>query len=405
MTAPSAPLSRHHPRSDRLGLVLALFALLLAPLGLLADKAVVPLSIAAALAGGLALGRPALPWRIIERPLALALGLFFAWCLIASLWSFAPLEGIKLALRVAVLVCVLLYLASLARHLDDRQRRRVALSLACGFAVACLLIVVELAFGGPILNLLEGPTRTDYAADSRLNRGVSAVAILAWPLAAFAWRLRQLVLALALPAAVYVLTLFSESSASVLALSLALPIAALALLGRGAARLLLALAFVGALFATPFVVDLVQRSDLAQSRTIPETGLYRLHIWSVVSDRVTERPVVGWGFDSSPKLPTGDARPFRPGEKIIPSHPHNGGLQIMVELGAIGSLLALAVLFIIAQRIDRLARVERACALGMTITVLGVANSAYGIWQSHWLAVIGGAAVLFVAVQAAPADR
>jgi O-antigen ligase len=85
-------------------------------------------------------------------------------------------------------------------------------------------------------------------------------------------------------------------------------------------------------------------------------------------------------------------------------HPHNGALQIMVETGLVGSLLALALLFLIGRRIDRLAPVPRACAVAMFVTVLGIAATAYGIWQSHWLAMIGAAAAVFVALRTRSSD-
>src|SRR3546814_1712504 len=56
-------------QADRPALVLALFALLLAPLGLLADKAVVPLVLATVVLGGLLAGPAAAPWRIVDRGL------------------------------------------------------------------------------------------------------------------------------------------------------------------------------------------------------------------------------------------------------------------------------------------------------------------------------------------------
>ena len=84
MTTAPGHLFDTQRRPDRLSFVLALFALLLAPLGLLAPKAVVPLVMVAALGGGLMLGAPALPWRVIDRPLAGAVALITAWCLAAA---------------------------------------------------------------------------------------------------------------------------------------------------------------------------------------------------------------------------------------------------------------------------------------------------------------------------------
>jgi O-antigen ligase len=155
---------------------------------------------------------------------------------------------------------------------------------------------------------------------------------------------------------------------------------------------------VATLFGSPFAAGLAQQAGLTAVDWLPATAQYRLHIWTVVSDRIAQRPLFGWGFDASPDLPAQDDQPFRPRDKIIPSHPHNGALQIMVETGLVGSLLTLALLFLLARRIDALAPAPRACAAAMLVTVLGIAATAYGVWQSHWLAMIGAAAALFIAL-------
>jgi O-antigen ligase len=388
--------------ADRLGFVLALFALLLAPLGLLADKAVVPLVIATALGGGLALGATALPWRVVDRPLAGSLALLTAWCLVTAWWSFHPVDAATLALRVGALLSVLLYLTALMQRIDDRQRKRVVQGFCIGFAIAAAIVLIDLPLGTPIFDLLKGVAKSENTAYARLNRGVSALAILVWPLAVFAWRQQWRTVAVLLPASFFALSLLSQSSASILALGVGMLAAAVACLGRAATRLVLATAIVGTLLAAPLAADLMHRAGLQNSHLIHQNGLYRLHIWGVVNDRIAERPLFGWGFHSSRDLPTAGIKPFKPGKAIIPSHPHNASLQIMVETGIVGSLLALAVLALIAQRIDRLGTPARACATAMFVTILGIANTAYGIWQNHWLALIGAAAAVFIAVLPAP---
>ena len=403
MTPLARPPAPESAKLDRLGLVFALFALLLAPLGLLADKAVVILVVATALAGGLAAGKAALPWRLADRPLALALAAITAWCLVSSSWSFDPLSAAGLALRVALLLAVLCYLVALAGLLQAPQRRRVALALAAGFLVTVALLVIDLAFGGPVMDLLQGPAKTDYATLSRLNRGVSTLAILVWPLAALAWAGGSRAAALAAPPALLLPVLFSQSSASILGLAAALPAALLAALGRPVARAVTALAVIFTLFGSPFVAVVAIDAGLERNEALQETARYRLHVWHVVSTRIAERPVFGWGFDATPKLPVDDFTPFREGGKVIPSHPHNGALQIMVETGVIGSLLVLALLVLVARRIDRMEPARRACAIAMLVTVLGIAATGYGITQSHWIAVIGAAAAIFTAVRRDPA--
>lgn len=402
MTPHSAPhstgLALDRTKLGRLGLVLAVFGLLLCPIALLASKAMVILVLTAAIAGGLAAGTAALPWRVIDRKLAAGTALLLAWCFLAALWSPHPAAAAGLALRIALLSAALLYLAGLARLLDGGQRVHVARAVAVGFGITLALLAIDLSFRTPVFDLLYGFVESDYTTYSRLNRGVSAVAILVWPVAVYAWHRGWRPLAVALPLAVLGLTLFSESSSTMLALGFGVVAAMLCGLGRNASRLVMATAIVAALFGSFFAVDVMRGSGLAEAEGLPETGRYRLHVWTIVTERIAERPWVGWGFDASPDLPARDALPFRDGASVIPSHPHNGALQILVELGLVGSLLTAGWLFLIAARIDSLTPLARAGAVAMMVTILLVACAAYGIWQSHWLAVIGSAAAIFAAL-------
>lgn len=385
---------------SRLGQVLAVFALLLAPLGLLAEKAVVPLVLAAAVLGGLAAGRAALPWHILDRWFTAALGLFLGWCLITSAWSPHPPAAASLVARVSVLLLALLYLLALTQRLQDGDRRLMRRAFCVGFAVTAVLLIIELAFGMPLLTVLQGASEKELW---RLNRGASALTMLVWPLAALLWQRGGVWLACALPPALLAVVATSTSSASILALTAGIGAAALSGLGRPLARAVMALTVLATLFASPFVAPLAQEAGLARADFLASSAQYRLHIWGVVSDRIAERPLLGWGFDASPDLPTDGVEPFREGAKIIPSHPHNGALQIMVETGLVGSLLTLGFLILLCRRIDALPPVPRTAATAMLVAVLGIAATAYGLWQSHWLAMIGAAIAVFAATQPATA--
>ena len=163
MTTAAQVLAKNQHLADRLGIVLALFALLLAPLGLLADKAVVPLVLVAALGGGAVLGKLALPWRVIDRRLAGALILLAAWWLITALWSIHPPAAAALALRVGVLLLALLYLTGLMQLLGDQQRKRVVQAFCLGLGAAFALALIDLLFGTPIFTLLEGRATSERA--------------------------------------------------------------------------------------------------------------------------------------------------------------------------------------------------------------------------------------------------
>ncbi|WP_299395087.1 O-antigen ligase [Pelagibius sp.] len=398
MTTPTQDPSRDHQRLNRLSLILAGFCLLLPVLGLLAPKAVVPLSLVTGLAAAAMVWGLARPWQLMNRSITLAVCLFVGWCLIASLWTPLPQEAAMLALRVAVLLLIMVFLCGAAGLMDTAQSRRAGFGLAAGVALAVVLVLIEFVFGFPVYTALKGPPANDYAAYSRLNRGITTLAILAWPLAALCWHLRFRPVAFAVPPAALALALSSQSSAAVLGLFAGLLAAALAGLGRRAGRLILAAAIVLPLAAGPGVAKLMKEAGLHEATYLSPTARYRVHTWDFVADKIVERPLAGWGFDSSASIPAADAEPFGRGRKAIPSHPHNGPLQILLELGAAGAVLTIAVLFFIARRIDGLPPAARVCSQGMFITILCIASTAYGLWQSHWLAVIGGAAVISVIV-------
>lgn len=397
MTALFDPLTSDKSRLDRLAVVLAWFCVLLPLLGLLAPRAVVPLVFVAAICGASIMGTMAVPWKIMDRSISLVLGLLIAWCLIASLWSYQPLDAATRALRIGVLLAVLAYLCALCGHFDATQRRMVGLGLGAGIALTVVVVIVEFTLGFPIFTALKGPVSHVYYASSQLNRGISTLAILVWPLAAYAWLSGQRLAALAAPPAVFALILASESTATMLGLAAGVIAAVLACLGRTAGRLVLAAAVAGTLIASPGIAKLMKQTSLEQADYLPNTVRYRVHVWDIVADHILERPVAGWGFDFSSSIPMPHEASPRGERRPIPSHPHNGPLQILLELGAIGGLLTLGFLFLVGRKIDRLPSAGRICATAMSVTILIIASTAYGMWQSHWLTVIGGAAAIMIA--------
>jgi O-antigen ligase len=145
--------------------------------------------------------------------------------------------------------------------------------------------------------------------------------------------------------------------------------------------------------------------------TVKISAGHRLLIWSFAGDRIAERPLTGWGLDSSRAIPGGD-EPIRPGETWMPLHPHNAALQVWLELGAPGAVLFA---LLVATIWGTLARVEWpglfAAAAGGSLTIAFVGCFAtYGIWQEWWLGTWSFSLFLIlvmarVAARAASPDR
>jgi O-antigen ligase len=112
-------------------------------------------------------------------------------------------------------------------------------------------------------------------------------------------------------------------------------------------------------------------------RVLPTSWGIRLGYWSHTIDWIAERPVIGWGLDAS--------RVMGPGIQL---HPHNGALQIWLELGLIGAVAAAAFWGLSLARMSRPQPDRRMVGVAGAVTAYIVfAWVNYGAWQGWWVAL------------------
>jgi len=116
---------------------------------------------------------------------------------------------------------------------------------------------------------------------------------------------------------------------------------------------------------------------------------HRLQIWSFVGDRIAEKPLFGWGLDSARAIPGGNQRiPYGYlGQTMLPLHPHNAPLQLWLELGLPGALLAGVLIAGVWLALGKVPwpRLYAAAAGGSLVTALVVALGSYGAWQEWFI--------------------
>ena len=143
-----------------------------------------------------------------------------------------------------------------------------------------------------------------------------------------------------------------------------------------------------ALFLTmPAVIWAVRHflDYVAIQNALPKTDSIRMKYWSHAIDWIRLRPIQGWGLDAS--------RMFGPGIKL---HPHNEPLQVWMELGAIGAVMAASFWGV---ALAGLSRPKPSLAMGATAacaTVFLLFGVNFGIWQEWWLGL--GALVAMLTV-------
>ncbi len=376
---------------------------LIAPLGLAPLLAVVGLSCL-----GLLLWERRAPH--IWGPLWALFAVLVLWAALSALWAVDPGGSLLRAARLLAESLFGLLLLDAVRSLIPAQRLAVLKALTVGVGLALVLVAVDLVTQGGLFDLIHGQQRMPTST----NRGATTLAILL-PLAA--WTLYRLgggargALAAGgfIGLAVGLLFGLESDSGKLAALLGALVFLGLLALKRwdrlsaGLARAGLALA-AGALIAMPLAALTLPPINQLQVWTgAKPSGVHRLIVYRFAADRLTERPVLGWGLDAARALPGGKAKVpllINPATglthevEVVPLHPHNGALQLWLELGLPGLLLGLGLLGCMAAALRGINGEGRAVVLAVLTAALVPLSLSYGLWQSWWVACLWLAAGL-----------
>ena len=379
---------------DRLTIVFRAFCLVLPPLSVLSQKAVVPWLLIVAVAACAVVWRGERRLPLPDRGIAMGFAALLLWCAIASFWGFNITDSLFLVLRIGVIFTAALMLFAIARGLDDRVRKNLGNWLLTGISIALGLMAVETLFDYPITETYLGISSEEANMRSRLNRGVTAMVMMAWPTAALLWhRGTAWAIAILLVAMAVMLGLMESDSAIVGAIA-GLAMALVSRLQRKVGRAMLVLVTIVALAGTALAAQEIFRRDWQGSEWLDGSARHRVEIWNYAAGLIARKPLTGWGFDASRAI--SKARPFEQVGKnsLLPLHPHNAPLQVLLELGAVGAAIFFALLMLLAARIERLCRPDRVCGQALFVSTLAIGFSAYGLWQNQWLAMMCSVALL-----------
>jgi O-antigen ligase len=265
--------------------------------------------------------------------------------------------------------------------------------LAWGLAALGLMLIAEAFTGAALYRGLHEqfyePIRPDLAARN-LARSTFVLGLL-WPVAAVgAMRVKGmgwLSLPMAVGTVVGAIAFDADAPAIGVALAAVVTVAALRWPGD-APRLLGGLAAL-AYIVMPALIVLGRAATHAfhLNAPLPLSWAQRVGYWTHAADWIADHPLRGWGLEAS--------REFGPG---IVLHPHNGPLQVWLELGAVGALAAAAVWWLALGRLARpKADLVAAATAGSAAVYLLFGGVNFGLWQEWWLAL----AALVVVVAAA----
>ena len=319
-----------------------------------------------------------------------ALLLFLVPILALALVPWADWPGLSAgrAGRLVGELLLALALAGIALAVPPDQAARRARAVTVGLSVGTALAVADLASQGQLTGFLRGqPVDVITYGRSAVLAALAAVPIL---LAAPFPLLRRVFLAV--PG--IVLAAISANLAAKLLVPVAVVAALVGLWRWGPVVIALAVSSAIALPALlPVALTPAQECALWAGKP---SAAHRLLIWTYADGLIDQRPWSGWGLDAArrlgaaaPDAPVPEcARPAlgRDSVPLLPLHPHNGALQLWLELGALGALLLPLLLLTIARTLMLLPTVVRATGSAALAGGMVPLLVSFGLWQGWWLA-------------------
>lgn len=341
-------------------------------------------------------------WAVRANPVLLA---FLAFAVLSAVWAIDPVGSLKRGLLLCLEVLAGLSLFLHLKKSPDQALIRPTLTLLAGTVLFALLAKLDMISAG----LLSGWARKGATVQDGVvySRGVAFQTIILFPLCGLLLRiiqprLRGILLALTATGAVSIFLHTSETSMGGLLLG-GLAAAVLFAIPRFVSLLPVVLAF--GFLAMPWITPKANSTLYCLSDFSPSL-MHRMQIWTFGKDRISEKPLFGWGLDADRVMPGGHdpvtiahcstGVVMAVGESL-PLHPHNGPLQIWINFGLAGAVLAAATLgWALSSVVERCSGSRREAALLAACLIPGfvVISMGYGFWQSWLLATLWIAAAL-----------
>lgn len=390
--------------SGGIGWLLAVAAFLFLPLAVFASNGFAPLlGVTAVLVLAVACFRGLAPTGV--GPVGTMLAAGFVYALASAWWSVQPLASVRLLPGLGTTLLGGMILVRAVEGLDQGGRRFVRRALIIGGAVGYGLIAFELATNGLLhrawLDVVGVTGIESYKVAAALKRTITIATLYAGPFGLALYREFGRVKALAGVAAALVVVTFGFSTAAAVAGVIGLAVFGLALLRTRATALAVAGVLAFGVVASPWIPGWLPDPTRAYEKVafLTNSSIHRLMIWRVTVNHIAERPVFGHGLNAARTLYPPGSQVYIPfftsqGKPMwtinfepIPLHPHNGILQVWLELGFVGAMFLLGFFLMCLRAI--MARgpdaVERAAGLGTLAGAAVIYSVSFGAWQSWWL--------------------
>lgn len=382
-----------------------LFVALVAPIQMPTLAGLITLSLVA--------GLPQVWWSSVKM-MSHALPLFIAllWAGASTLWSVDSDSSLSKAGQLAALLIGGLFAVTCIQMAPLFERRHMPAAAVFGFsAIVSIVVFLILSSGGIVEAMLfDGRNVLD-----RFNRFAAALAVIAFPVL---FLIPQLHFS---SATTRVLLLASGLLILLILVKLNMSAAPLAFIVGGCVFVLTCVRSILGAIALLFILIgitvgpiVIVTTDFMPLESLPNSFLHRIAIWEFVLEKVVEQPFLGWGLNAARDIPGGQEivssnalngvigslpqwefmQTLNP--QKLPLHPHNGPLQIILELGLIGFSVVVLLFLRLVLSIHRsgLTQEAKATCYSTIGAALMIGGLSFGVWQSWWIATLILAAMI-----------
>ena len=336
------------------------------------------------------------------------------WGTASLIWTVSSDLSWNIAKVLPITMLSGLLIIMLLNNINSDDRITICKSTLVGFFLGACIAFVDVISGYSIAQVLNiakhGGSWSHYMHGFVINNGISLLIMLFWPTTIFLWSQKYYKLIFLSIIITSLITIQSSNFASVVAIGVGLFSFIFAFFIPRFTYKFAAVGLTILILGTPFFMKSLPDAQTI-GKNLPELSysIYpRLVIWQFASNLAMEKPITGHGIRTSrvlsknpnqvPFLYRDNGKLLTGNTKEIPLHPHNGLIQIWLELGAVGALLVLTIVLCTLQNIKRskAPKIFKSLAFAAFMSTLCLISVSYGLWQSWWMGALWLQAALIV---------
>lgn len=326
------------------------------------------------------------------------MGVFFLYAALHSFFiSVYSEESIERLIKLATIIPVGFLFLCVMQAGSGLTSKNFLKYLLCSCTIGALFIVFEIITSGFVYEEIRGA----FIGNAVFNRGALTIVFLAMAAYFLTYKKQSKTLILCLmPLIAMLFFVQSQSSQSAVIVG-----AFLYFLFPVSHKLFwyLAYSFIAiCMLAAPYLAqasfnalpDAVYDYNALQQSFVG----HRVEIWSFISAQALQNPILGHGLEFT-KFFDGfvTEQRFLKANSVL--HPHNFIIQIWIEFGLVGILMAIGFLGVLMKFLYSIKNMLfRRAAFTSTMLILLVSCFSYGMWQSWWLGLFFIIAGVYCAV-------